>query len=651
MTDTLNIANDNMIAQSAVGSDIMEAKETTQVVVSEDPVSVLFVPMVPANDNHPTLPSDEIALPVVGMGNALTQEELLTLAVQSQNPQNLLDSISNGLVDLSTALNQLGIPSNPDELSKYIMKEGAVVGSFIRLDCKKNQDKLGDAYKKLVQGGQYFAIKLLLAKFFIGQQLLGATAQHGKRDKTQKQAIADLYGLGSRQVRDYQKLVWEKMLEVMTKALETDEIPTVKDCLGTTRHKMKDDWTRTKGSWDPIIATKYKTLELDEPLNVGDICACIGSGTSKLKDINVHCKVALEVDPQRMNWHKLVHPDCESIAGDVMDVEVQKAFIKAFKENNCRVLSFSCPCQTSSPMNSSKNKGKDIRSRIIKSVLDIVDELKPDFILSENVPEWLTNSPECCQDFLQGKTIWQYFEEREKDTYNLNVGVFNAADYNTAENSVRGIVLGVRKEIAPIWEFPKPQEIRTTFMDVCGDLKPLKSGEVDPKVPLHYERGELEAHEIAFIERTPTGCSAWDNSKQYQPTTKANLISGASFGRGFARNEWGKPVGRITSASGTIGDVNSLHPGRPLSEAGKYSDPRVLSVREVMRCIGLDDSFPIPVEVQENGMLSKTDEAFVRECLGEHFCPNHVNALYSTLPVSSSKPQSDNLDDELQKSS
>ena len=48
MNETLTATNDNMAVQSAVGSDIMEAKETTQVVVSEDPVSVLLVPMVPA---------------------------------------------------------------------------------------------------------------------------------------------------------------------------------------------------------------------------------------------------------------------------------------------------------------------------------------------------------------------------------------------------------------------------------------------------------------------------------------------------------------------------------------------------------------------------------------------------------------------------
>ena len=64
--------------------------------------------------------------------------------------------------------------------------------------------------------------------------------------------------------------MWEKILEVITKSLEADEIPTVKDCLRTTRHKMKDDWTRSKTSWNPIVATTYKTLELDEPLNVGD---------------------------------------------------------------------------------------------------------------------------------------------------------------------------------------------------------------------------------------------------------------------------------------------------------------------------------------------------------------------------------------------
>ena len=32
-------------------------------------------------------------------------------------------------------------------------------------------------------------------------------------------------------------------------------------------------------------------------------------------------------------------------------------------------------------------------------------------------------------------------------------------------------------------------------------------------------------------------------------------------------------------------------------------------------------------------MLNETEENNLRKAIGQHFCPDHVNALYSTLPL------------------
>lgn len=37
-------------------------------------------------------------------------------------------------------------------------------------------------------------------------------------------------------------------------------------------------------------------------------------------------------------------------------------------------------------------------------------------------------------------------------------------------------------------------------------------------------------------------------------------------------------------------------------------------------------------------MLNETEENNLRKAIGQHFCPLHVNALYSTLPL----PANDN---------
>ena len=108
------------------------------------------------------------------------------------------------------------------------------------------------------------------------------------------------------------------------------------------------------------------------------------------------------------------------------------------------------------------------------------------------------------------------------------------------------------------------------------------------------------------MTHTPTGKSAFENKNDlYKPNINGRIIRG--FKTTYKRIEWDKPCPTITMANGSISSQNNVHPGRLLKN-GTYSDPRVLSVYELL----LLTSFPKDVSIPND-----TSEKVMRDVLGE----------------------------------
>lgn len=86
--------------------------------------------------------------------------------------------------------------------------------------------------------------------------------------------------------------------------------------------------------------------------------ACIGSGTSRLKELNIHCAVANEYLSERAEIHKKLDPDCLMIQGDIKNKKILKQIVAANKQKGCKLLLASPPCQVASQLNTAKDKEK-----------------------------------------------------------------------------------------------------------------------------------------------------------------------------------------------------------------------------------------------------------------------------------------------------
>ena len=276
---------------------------------------------------------------------------------------------------------------------------------------------------------------------------------------------------------------------------------------------------------------------------------------------------------------------------------------------------------------------------------DFILKAKPKYFVFENVPGFVDARPKIAHDILKNKDgkircIGQYLRDVLGEEYHLNFGIYTAADYGCVEDRSRLIILGCRKDISTEpWKFPKKHSVRKMLWEVIGDLMSLGNGEIDPNDPWHYAR-ELSENIIKILAHTPTGCSAWDNEAEYQPLTDSGEYSNGNYGKGFTRNEWQDQCPTITTGNGSISDVYSLHPGRYNPETQEYTDCRVFSLRELLKIMDCPNEFfdKLNLKREENGMLNETEENNLRKAIGQHFCPLHVNALYSTLPL----PANDN---------
>lgn len=558
------------------------------------------------------------------------------------------------------------MPTDPNEMVKFwgYVEKSVKEEMFILKTCPLDDEEYNKRYNRI----QLKRAHQLLAEFMIGQELLSIKKQYGvkkgsKRRKkdgkvTKGDVIQQRYPhLGNRQIRDFQHLELKYIWAAIKYAFETGEELTRKLALSPLIKKkannLPDPLPSNMKRWhakEEDFEAEFKTLELTEEVGATSLFANIGCGTSLLeKYTKIRITVANEWNPRRAKAHQRLYPACKVYTGSINDDEVFNKVVAAHKSHNNKICFISCPCQDASSFNTAASKGKGERAALFKASLDFIEETMPDYIAFENVPQWLESRPEFALSILGDKTIGEYIlDELKQLGYNTTVGILSAADYETAEDRKRSIILACKKEFG-FWKLPNKHKFRPTIHEVIGMMLSLEAGEIDPNNKWHYGL-PLTAHEIEFLKHTPTGWSAWDNPKKYQPTNKDASPAGAQFSASYKRLDPAYPCKVIESGSGGIGDVYGVHYGRPLSD-GTFSDSRVLSIAEILRLIGLEDDFLEPLIAKgtleedfdgltfENGMLIGSDERFIRTVLGEHVCPKFLLNLVSTMPL----PANDNM--------
>lgn len=360
--------------------------------------------------------------------------------------------------------------------------------------------------------------------------------------------------------------------------------------------------------------------------------ANVGIAETYLDELGLNIVLANELLENRCDFYKYCHPNSEVICGDITDEKIYKKIIEKSKKNKIEFIIATPPCQGMS-LAGTKNPF-DPRNSLIKCVIDAILDIKPKFVLLENVVQQLKTPIE-----YNGKImlIPDYIKERIGKFYTINSNqIINSMDYSVPQNRQRAIFLFSRKDTNYIWEFPEKHKKIVTLKDAIGDLPSLdpyiKENDKRNRLPL-YEQKRIAGlkvskfhtaktapwRQVEAMMHTPTGKSAFQNKKYYPKTVDGRKVKGGAFT--YMRMDWEKPAPTVTMYNGSISSFTNVHPGILLDD-GTYSDPRVLSLLELFRVTSLPDNWNPPEWASEN---------LIRQVIGEAIPPLLIKEIVSIL--------------------
>lgn len=336
--------------------------------------------------------------------------------------------------------------------------------------------------------------------------------------------------------------------------------------------------------------------------------ANVGIAETYLKNIGFPIVLANELLPERVKFYEHLHGH-DAISGSITEDIVYKNIISQAKNLGVNFILATPPCQGMSI--AGKMKDDDPRNSLIIKAMQAFQDLLPEFMLIENVPQMFKTSILLNGQFVNIKDYLQSIADQYD--YHIAFDIFDAADYGTPQNRKRSFTRIYKKSYE--WSNPVKQ-VWITVEDSIGNLPSLEAGEKS-SINYHYGSKHNNNH-ILWMKHTPTGKTALDNPVHF-PQKDNRKIKG--FSTTYKRISWNKPAPTITMANGSISSQNNVHPGRLLSD-GTYSDARVLTLLEIFRLTGLPDNWNPP---------SWATDSMIRHVIGEAIPPKLVESIFKGL--------------------
>lgn len=368
--------------------------------------------------------------------------------------------------------------------------------------------------------------------------------------------------------------------------------------------------------------------------------ANVGIAETYLAESGIDIVVANELLEDRANFYKHLYPSVDMIVGDITDEKVFNDVMVKAKEKGVDFIIATPPCQGMSL--AGKMDPKDVRNQLIYYAVKAIKELKPMYVLLENVPQQLKTKVEIdgeellIPDYLHREFADDYFFAKES--------IVSARDYGVPQMRKRNIMLLSRYDMNYVWEMPKPFEHEITLKDVLWDvpsLDPLLMEGIEETLLLFpdYEKKKEEGARISkwhfpprhskklviTMMHTPSGCTAFDNEFYYPKKDNGDRVNGHY--NHYRRHAWDKPCRTITQNSAVISSLCCVHPGRVIIDSDNdkeriYSDARCLSIYELMLVTSLPKDWNIP---------EWASEKLIRSVIGEGIPPMLVKNIVKSL--------------------
>lgn len=365
--------------------------------------------------------------------------------------------------------------------------------------------------------------------------------------------------------------------------------------------------------------------------------ANVGIAEAYMSELGVDIKIANEIDADRARFYQDVYPHTHMICGDITDDTVRTQIVDEAIASGVDFLIATPPCQGMSE--AGLRLQFDPRNQLISYAIDVIKRVRPKFVLLENVPQQLHTKIRYKDEIV---LIPEYIRMELGEDYNFNdETLVMAKDYGVPQLRERNIFLLVRKDMNLKWVFPEKQKEITLFEAIghLPSLDPYLREGHDTTIARFPDFEEKKARGLAiskwhyppthswkqveWMMHTPTGKSAIYNETFYPQKSDGTPVK--AHHNHYRRLKWDMPCRTITQNNGVISSLACVHPGRVYTNsAGEelYSDPRVLTIHELLIVMSLPLDWPIP---------EWANETMIRKVFGEGIPSKLVKAIMEAL--------------------
>lgn len=209
--------------------------------------------------------------------------------------------------------------------------------------------------------------------------------------------------------------------------------------------------------------------------NFIEVCAGAGGLSKGFIDSNFIPIFLNENDKTCVKTLKANHPKVKIISDSMLDIDLDK-----YRNMDIDVLMGGVPCQSFSQ--AGKRKGiEDNRGKLILHFIKMLDTLEPKIFIIENVKGLTTHN--------KGETLEYIIHKiQDLDKYHVQYKVLNSNDYSVPQNRERLFIIGTRKDIDSVFEFPKPRKYKPVLRDVLENCPKSKG--------IEYNKDKKELYKL-----------------------------------------------------------------------------------------------------------------------------------------------------------
>ncbi len=242
-----------------------------------------------------------------------------------------------------------------------------------------------------------------------------------------------------------------------------------------------------------VFVDTLKVAKSATPHSVVDLFAGAGGMSLGFEMAGYKVVSAVELVDIAADTHELNFPDCQVHRGDISAFQPGPAL----KKKKVRVVVGGPPCQGFSV--AGRRDPNDPRNRLFREFVRIVDELRPDYFVMENVPGILTMKGGKVKD-----AILEAFAEIGYP--DVSIAILEAASLGVAQIRARAIFIGNRRGLPN--PFPAPLLDPKNYRPIESAISDLPPWTRIPEINHEWTR-----HSRAFeqrIAKVPPGGSLYE---------------------------------------------------------------------------------------------------------------------------------------------